>query len=109
MCLHLHIHQRLLHMHHFLLFWTHFHNNLLFKNLLKVVVELELFLTEEPYPALTIHSPALTVPSPVNKFPNKDAPKVSNSIDKKPPFRSFVSFLIGLVTPFNKIFESSKA
>ena len=32
-----------------------------------------------------------------------------NSIDKKPPFCSFVSFLITLVTPFNKIFESSKA
>ena len=58
-------------------------------------MELELFLN----PSL-----ALTVPFPVNNFPNKDAPNVPSSIDKKPPFCSFVSFLIVLVTPFNKIF-----
>ena len=49
--------------------------------------------------------PALTDPFPDNKFPNKAAPKVNNNILKNPPFCSSVSFLIVLVTPFNKIFE----
>ena len=53
--------------------------------------------------------PALTVPFPVNKFPNKDAPKVPNNILRNPPFCSFVSFLIVSVTPFNKTPEISKA
>ena len=53
--------------------------------------------------------PALTIPFRVNKFPNKLAPKVPNRILKNPTFYSFVSFLIVLVTPFNKIFESSRA
>ena len=77
--------------------------------MLKDVVDIELFLIEGPQPALAIPSPALTGPSPDSKFPNKDAPKVLNSIDKKSPFCSFHSFLIVLVTPFNEILESSKA
>ena len=63
-------------------------------NILKDMVELEFSLVKVPFP--------------VKRFPNKDAPKVPNSINKKPPFCSFVSFLIVLLTPFNKIFESSK-
>ena len=68
-----------------------------------------------PEPALTIHfpllftDPALTIPFPINKFPNKLAPRVPNNILKNPPFCSFVSFSIVLVTPFNKILESSRA
>ena len=50
------------------------------------MAESELFLIEEAKPALTILSPALTVPFPDNKFPHKDAPKVPNSIDKNSPF-----------------------
>ena len=42
-------------------------------------------------------------------FPTKLAPKVQNNIPKNPPFCSFVSFLIVLVTPVNKILESSRA
>ena len=42
-------------------------------------------------------------------FPNKVAPKVPDNIPKNPPFSSFVSFLIVLVTPFNKILEYSRA
>ena len=37
------------------------------------------------------------------------APKVPINIIKNPPFFSFVSFLITLVTYFNKILESSRA
>ena len=65
-----------------------------------------------PSPALKNPSPALTVPFPdkcfVNRSPSKLAPKVPSNILKNPPFYSFVSFLIVFVTPFNKIFESSK-
>ena len=46
--------------------------------------------------------PALTISFPDNKFPNKLAPRVPNGILKNPPFYYFVSFLIVLVTPFNK-------
>ena len=53
--------------------------------------------------------PALTIPFRFNKFPNKLAPKVPNRILKNPTFYSFVSFLIVLVTPFNKISESPRA
>ena len=53
--------------------------------------------------------PALTIPFPVNKFPNKLAPRVPNNILRNPPFCYFVSFSIVLVTPFNKILESSRA
>ena len=52
--------------------------------------------------------PALTITFPV-KFPNKVAPKVPNDIFENPPFCSFASFLIVLVTPFSKILESSRA
>ena len=42
-------------------------------------------------------------------FHKKLAPKVPNKIPKNPPLCSFVSFLIVLVIPFNKILESSRA
>ena len=50
-------------------------------------------------------SPALTIPFPVNKLPNKLAPKVPKSILKNPPLCSLISFSIVLLTPFNKISE----
>ena len=68
-----------------------------------------------PEPALTIPfpllfpEPALTTPFHVNTFPNKLAPSVPSNILKNPPFCSFVSFSIVLVTPFNKTLESSRA
>ena len=37
---------------------------------------------------------------PINKFPNKLAPKVPNNIMRNPPFCSFASFLIVRLTPF---------
>ena len=56
--------------------------------------------------------PVLTVSFPdklfVNKSPSKLTPNVPNNILKNHPFCSFVSFLIVSVTPFSKIFESSK-
>ena len=52
--------------------------------------------------------PALKNPFPDNKFSNNEAPKVPNNIDKKPPFYSLLSFLIVLITPFNKTPESSR-
>ena len=54
-------------------------------------------------------STSFTIPFRVNKFANKLAPIIPNSILKNPLFYSFVSFLIVLVTSFNKIFESSSA
>ena len=42
-------------------------------------------------------------------IPYKVAPKVPKSGLKNPPFCSFVSFLIALVTHFNKILKSSRA
>ena len=77
-----------------------------------VIVYLGFFLL--PSPALTIPSPALTIPSPVliipfpkvNKFPNKLAPNVPSNILKNPPLCSSVSFLIVLVTPYNKIYQN---
>ena len=68
-----------------------------------------------PVPALKIPFPflfpvpAVTILFPVNKFPNKPAPKVPNNILKNRHFCSFVSFLIVLVTPFHKILEFSRA
>ena len=62
-----------------------------------------------PSPALKNPSLTLTVPFPDNTFPSKEAPRVPRGILKNPPFRSFVSFLIVLVTPFNRISKSSKA
>ena len=78
----------------------------------KVTVNLGVFLLPSPLallatlpsPALTIPSPALTIPfPPVNKLPNKLAPKFPKSIPKNPPLCSLVSFSIVLLTPFNKI------
>ena len=61
-------------------------------------------------PARTIPWPALIIPfPPVNKLPNKLAPKVPSNILKNPPLCSLVSFLIVLLTPFNKIPEFSRA
>ena len=72
----------------------------------KVTANLAFFLT--PAPALITPSPARTIPfPPVNKFPNKLAPKVPKSILKNPSLCSLVSFSIFLVTPFNKIPEFS--
>ena len=81
----------------------------------KVTVNLGFFLI--PSPALTIPSPARTIPSPaliiplppVNKLPNKLAPKVPKRIPKNHFLCSLVSFSIVLVTPFNKIAEFSNA
>ena len=57
-----------------------------------------------PSQALNAPSPALIVSWPVNRFPNKLAPKVPNNIRIKPPFYSFASFLIVLLMPFiNKL------
>ena len=72
----------------------------------KVAVNLGFFLL--PSPALTIPSPARTIPSPaliipfppVNKLPNKLAPKVPKSIPKNPPLCSLVSFSIVLIISF---------
>ena len=74
----------------------------------KVTVNLVFFLL--PSDERTIPSPVRTIPfPPVNKFPNKLAPKVPKSIPKSPPLCYLVSFSIVLVTPFNKIPEFSKA
>ena len=62
-----------------------------------------------PSSAFTIPSPALIIPFPVNKLPNKLAPKVPKSILKNPPLCSLISFLIVLLTPFNKISEFSSS
>ena len=57
----------------------------------KVIANLVFFFT----PARTIPSPALIIPfPPVNKLPNKLAPKVPKSILKNPPLCSLVSFSI---------------
>ena len=75
--------------------------------MVKDSLALDIFLS--PYPALIDLSLALTVPFPnnffVNRSPSKLAPRVPNKIRKN----YFVSFLIILVTPINKISESSKA
>ena len=63
----------------------------------KVIANLGFFLLPLPSPALTIPSPALVIPfPPVNKLPNKLAPKVPKSILKNPPLCSLVSFSIDL-------------
>ena len=74
----------------------------------KVIVNLGCFFLL-PLPTRTIPSPALIIPFPVNKLPNKLAPKVPKSILKNPPPCSLVSFSIVLLTPFNKIPEFSSA
>ena len=74
----------------------------------KVTVNLVFFLLLSPArtilsPARTIPSPALIIPfPPVNKLPNKLAPKVPKRIPKNPSLCSIVSFSIVLVTPFTK-------
>ena len=83
----------------------------------KVIVNLVFFLL--PSPALTIPSSlallttfpssALIIPFPVNKLPNKLAPKVPKSILKNPPLCYLISFSIVLLTPFNKISEFSNS
>ena len=85
---------------------VHFDNIFVFQSLLRdeAVLKIPFFFFQEWLPVS-----ALTVPCPVDKFPNKLAPKVPNNILKSPPFYSFVSFLIILVTPFSKKFESSSA
>ena len=45
-------------------------------------------------------SPALIVPLPVNRLPNKLAPKVPNNIPRNPSFHSFALFLIVSLTHF---------
>ena len=57
-----------------------------------------------PSPVL-FSEPALTILFTANKCPSKLDSKVPN---KDPPFCSFVSFLIVLVTPFSKILEYSR-
>ena len=51
-----------------------------------------------PAAALIVHSSALITPLPVNRLPNNLAPNVPNEIPKNPPFCSFASFLIVLLT-----------
>ena len=66
-------------------------------------------------PALTIPfpflfpEPALAIPFPANKFPNKLPTKLPYNMLKNLRFCSFVSFLIVLVIPFSKMLESSRA
>ena len=74
----------------------------------KVTVNLGCFILP-PLPERTIPSPALIIPFPVNKLPNKLAPKIPSNIPKTPPLCSLVSFSIVLLTPFNKIPEFSNA
>ena len=96
----------------------------------KVIVNLGFFFTSAPF-ACTYYSiafnsaryapftsphytlafgstPTLPFP-PVNKLPNKLAPNVPSNILKNPSLYSLDSFLIVLLTPFNKIPELSRA
>ena len=79
----------------------------------KVTINLGVFLLQLPLLLAlltTFPSPALIIPfPPINKLTNKLAPKVTSNILKNPPLYSLVSFLIVLLTPFNKIPEFSKA
>ena len=83
----------------------------------KVTANLGVFLARSPALTIpsplaliaTLPSPALIIPFPVNKLPNKLAPNVLSNILKNPPLYSLVSFSIVLVTPFNKIPEFSNA
>ena len=62
----------------------------------------------DPYPALTVPSPALITSLPVNIFPNRLAPNVPNSILRNPTFCSLASFLIVSLTPSDNSPESSR-
>ena len=92
---------------------VHFYNIFVFQNLLKdeTVLKIPLRTSTSSFNSFSFlfPEPALTIPFPVNKFPNKLAHKVPNNTLKNPPLGSFVSFLIVLVTPFSKILESSRA
>ena len=59
-------------------------------------------------PALIAPSPPLIVPLPVNRFPNKLAPKVPNNIPRNPSFYSFASYLIVSLKPFIDNPDSSR-
>ena len=48
------------------------------------------------------------MPLPVNRFPNKLAPKASNNIPRNPLFRSFASFLFVSLMPFINNPDSSR-
>ena len=52
------------------------------------------------WPAQIVPSPDLIMPLPVNRFPNKLAPKVPNNIPKNPLFHFFASVLIVPLTSF---------
>ena len=52
-------------------------------------------------------SPALIVPVPVNRFPNKLAPNVLNEILENPPFKTFASILIVSLTHLINNLDSS--
>ena len=52
--------------------------------------------------------PAVIVPLPVNRFPNKLAPKVHNNVPRNPPFYFFASFLLVLLTLFIDNPDSSR-
>ena len=73
----------------------------MFQNLLKDETALKTL-------ARSKSSPALILPLPVNRFPSKVAPKVPNYISKNPPFYSFASFLVVLLTPFINKPDSSR-
>ena len=69
---------------------VHFYNIFVLQNLLKdeTALKIPLFFSTSSYNSFSvfISLPALTVSFPVNKFPNKLAPKVPNNIHKNPPF-----------------------
>ena len=60
------------------------------------------------FTALTVPSPALIVPLPVNRFLIKLAPKMPHYIPRNPPFCSFASFSIVSLTPFINNPDSSR-
>ena len=69
------------------------------------------FLTDDlldPWPTLTVPSPAIMTPLPANIFPNRFVPNVPNSILRNPHFCSFVSFLTISLIPPNNNPESSR-
>ena len=57
----------------------------------------------------TVLSLVLIVPYfPCNRFPNKLGPKVPDNIARNPPFCSFTSFLVVLLTSFVSKADSSR-
>ena len=64
-----------------------------------------------PYPGMLTLRPSifdLLTPLPVNRFPYKPAPNVPNNMLGNPPFWSFASILIVLLTPFINKKDSSR-